>query len=70
MTRMRNELLKLITTQSGKIKDQSNRQSYVSTIFEAVIHELVSGPGSTTHRRLQEELSFFRTREEEARRRM
>ena len=68
MTRLRNELVKLINVQTGKLK--ANQQSYLSTIFEVVMHELVSGPGATTHPKLQAELSYFRTREEEARRRI
>jgi hypothetical protein len=68
MTRLRNELVKLINVQAGKLK--ANQQSYLSTIFEVVMHELVSGPGATTHPKLQAELSYFRTREEEARRRI
>lgn len=60
MTRMRNELVKLVDTQAAKIK--TDRASYVSTVYEGVMHELVSGPGPTTHPKLQAELSFFRTR--------
>jgi hypothetical protein len=42
----------------------------MSSIYEIIMHELVAGPGQTTHPKVQSELSFFRTREEEARRRI
>ncbi|WVQ71945.1 hypothetical protein IAR50_001487 [Cryptococcus sp. DSM 104548] len=70
MTRLRTELVRLVQNQSLKIKSLPERHSFVSSIYEIVMHELVSGPGPTTHPRLQSELSFFRTREEEARRRI
>ncbi|ODN98284.1 ChAPs family protein [Cryptococcus wingfieldii CBS 7118] len=70
MTRLRTELVRLIQNQSLKIKSLPERHSFVSSIYEIVMHELVSGPGPTTHPRLQSELSFFRTREEEARRKI
>lgn len=70
MSRMRAELVRLIQTQAGKVKDVPQRQSFLSSIYEAVMRELVAGPGPPTHPRLQSELSFFRTREEEARRRI
>jgi len=70
MTRLRGELVRLATTQANKIKNPPERHSFLSSIYEIVMHELVSGPGQTTHPRLQSELSFFRTREEEARRRI
>ncbi|KAK8854712.1 hypothetical protein IAR55_003451 [Kwoniella newhampshirensis] len=70
MTRLRTELVRLIHTQSLKIKTMPERHSFLSSIYEIIMHELVSGPGQTTHPRLQSELSFFRTREEEARRRI
>ncbi|BEI86247.1 hypothetical protein CcaverHIS002_0605340 [Cutaneotrichosporon cavernicola] len=70
MTRLRAELTRLVQIQAGKIKDVPARHSFLSSIYEAVMHELVAGPGAPTHPRLQAELSFFRTREEEARRRI
>nr|XP_031864063.1 uncharacterized protein CI109_000707 [Kwoniella shandongensis]KAA5531135.1 hypothetical protein CI109_000707 [Kwoniella shandongensis] len=70
MTRLRSELVRLIQTQSLKVKTMPERHSFLSSIYEIIMHELVSGPGQTTHPRLQSELSFFRTREEEARRRI
>ncbi|WVQ80067.1 hypothetical protein IAT38_002168 [Cryptococcus sp. DSM 104549] len=70
MTRLRAELVRLTQTQSLKIKSPQERHSFLSSIYEIIMHELVSGPGMTTHPRLQSELSFFRTREEEARRRI
>lgn len=69
MARLRAELVRLTHLQSLKIKSPAERHSFLSSIYEIVMHELVSGPGQTTHPRLQSELSFFRTREEEARRR-
>lgn len=69
MTRLRTELVNLINIQSAKIKNASDRQSFLSSMFEVVLYELVSGPGATTHPKMQSEMSFFRTREEEARRR-
>lgn len=70
MTRMRNELVRLVQTQSLKIKALPQRHSFLSSIYESVMQELVSGVSKTTHPRLQSELSFFRTREEEERRRI
>ncbi|GMK57343.1 hypothetical protein CspeluHIS016_0401770 [Cutaneotrichosporon spelunceum] len=70
MTRLRAELTRLVQIQAGKMKDLPARHSFLSSIYEAVMHELVAGPGAPTHPRLQSELSFFRTREEEARRRI
>lgn len=70
MTRLRGELVRLLQAQSAKIKNPSERHSFLSSIYEIVMRELVAGPGQTTHPRLQSELSFFRTREEEARRRI
>ncbi|KIR98992.1 hypothetical protein L804_03612 [Cryptococcus deuterogattii 2001/935-1] len=70
MARLRAELVRLTHLQSLKIKSSAERHSFLSSIYEIVMHELVSGPGQTTHPRLQSELSFFRTREEEARRRI
>ncbi|OXC67365.1 hypothetical protein AYX13_04086 [Cryptococcus neoformans] len=70
MARLRAELVRLTHLQSLKIKSPAERHSFLSSIYEIVMHELVSGPGQTTHPRLQSELSFFRTREEEARRRI
>jgi len=70
MTRLRSELVRLAQTQANKIKALPERHSFLSSIYEIIMHELVSGPGPTTHPRLQSELSFFRTREEEARRRI
>ncbi|WRT68488.1 uncharacterized protein IL334_005464 [Kwoniella shivajii] len=70
MTRLRNELIRLLTAQSGKIKSLPEKHSFLSSIYEIIMYELVSGPGQTTHPKLQSELSYFRTREEEARRRI
>lgn len=70
MTRLRSELVRLVQNQAQKLKAPSDRHSFVSSIYEIIMHELVSGPGQTTHPKLQAELSFFRTREEEARRRI
>ncbi|ORX38430.1 putative suppressor of action mutation 2-like protein [Kockovaella imperatae] len=70
MSRMRTELVRLTQTQASKIKNPSERHSFTSSIYEVIMHELVAGPGTVNHPRIQSELSFFRTREEEARRRM
>lgn len=70
MTRLRTELIRLITQQSTKLKNVQERESFISTMFEDIIRELLSGPGNTAHARLQAELGFFRASEEEARRRM
>ncbi|EKC98380.1 hypothetical protein A1Q2_07394 [Trichosporon asahii var. asahii CBS 8904] len=70
MLRMRNELIRLIKIQGDKIKDVPARQSFLSSTYEIVMRELVAGPGAPTNAHLQSELSFFRTREEEARRRI
>ncbi|WVW85534.1 hypothetical protein I302_107572 [Kwoniella bestiolae CBS 10118] len=70
MTRLRTELIRILTSQSNKIKSVPERHSFLSSIYEIIMHELVSGPGQTTHPKLQSELSYFRTREEEARRRI
>lgn len=69
-TRLRAELVRLAQLQSKKLKDEGQRNSFLSSIYEVVMRELVAGPGPPTHPRLQAELSFFRTREEEARRRI
>jgi hypothetical protein len=70
MARLRTELTRLITLQSKKIKVASQQHSFVSTMCETVLHQLTAGPGPATHPRMQSELSFWRTREEEARRRI
>ncbi|RXK41097.1 hypothetical protein M231_01500 [Tremella mesenterica] len=70
MTRIRTEVTRLIETQASKIKASSDRHSFLSSIYEIIMRELVSGPGQATHPKLQAELSFFRTREEEARRKI
>lgn len=70
MTRLRTELVRLVNTQSTKIKSLPDRHSFLSSIYDMIMHELVSGPGQTTHPKIQSELSFFRTREEESRRRL
>ncbi|WVF67447.1 hypothetical protein IAT40_002203 [Kwoniella sp. CBS 6097] len=70
MIRLRSELTRLITTQANKVKSIPERHSFLSSLYEIIMHELVSGPGMTTHPKLQSELSYFRTREEEARRRI
>lgn len=69
-TRLRSELVRLAQNQAQKMKDEGQRNSFLSSIYEVVMRELVAGPGPPTHPRLQTELSFFRTREEEARRRI
>ena len=70
MSRLRSELVRLTLAQAGKIKSPSERHSFTSSIYEIIMHELVAGPGTVNHPKIQSELSFFRTREEEARRRM
>jgi hypothetical protein len=60
----------LITNQSNKIKQPQQQASFLSAIYEDIIQVLVAGPGKTTQPVLQSEISFFRAREEEARRRI
>lgn len=61
--------MRLVSTQANK-KAAADRNSFISSMFELLLHELVAGPGSITHPRLQTELSYFKSREEEARRRV
>ncbi|WWC71486.1 uncharacterized protein I206_105444 [Kwoniella pini CBS 10737] len=70
MIRLRNELIRILLIQSSKIKQPNEKYSFLSSIYEIIIHELISGPSSNTHPKLQSELSFFKTREEEARRKI
>jgi hypothetical protein len=70
MNRLRNELSRLILAQSGKIKSPTQQAAFLVGIYDDIIRGLTTGPGRTSHPRLQAELSYFRTREEEAKRRM
>ena len=70
LNRLRAEISRLTTTQSQKIKSPAQQASFLVGIYDDIIRGLTSGPGRTSHPRLQTELSFFRTREEEARRRV
>lgn len=70
MLRLRQELIRLVTTQSTKIKDPAQAASYQSTIYETVLQLLTGAPVPTTHPRAQAEIAFWREREEEARRRV
>lgn len=70
MNRLRTELSRLAITQSQKIKSPAQQASFLVGIYDDIIRGLTTGPGRTSHPRLQTELSFFRTREEEAKRRV
>lgn len=70
MNRLRTELSRLAITQSQKIKSPPQQASFLVGIYDDIIRGLTTGPGRTSHPRLQTELSFFRTREEEARRKV
>ncbi|KAG9017341.1 hypothetical protein FRB95_013845 [Tulasnella sp. JGI-2019a] len=70
LSRLRQEVIRLITTQAGKLKDPAKSAAYLSTTYEIVLHNLSSGPHSTTHPKAQVEAAFWHQREEEARRRM
>nr|ODN91686.1 hypothetical protein L204_05674 [Cryptococcus depauperatus CBS 7855] len=70
MARLRSELVRLAQTQSNKIKYLPERHSFLSSIYEIILHELASGPVQAMHPRIQSELSLFKTREEEARRKI
>ncbi|KAH7105587.1 Vps52-domain-containing protein [Auriculariales sp. MPI-PUGE-AT-0066] len=68
--RLRNELVRLVTTQSAKGRDPVQQASYQSTVYEAVLSSLTGAAVPTTHPRAQAEIAFWREREEEARRRV
>ena len=70
MTRLRNEIVRLITQQGAKLKTVLDRESFVSTICEEIIRELSNGPADVNQPRLQSEIGFFRAKEEEARQKM
>ncbi len=70
MTRLRSELVRLLTNQGQKIKVASQKAEFLSSLYKDLSKALVSGPGKTTHPVLQAEIAFFRAREDEARRRM
>jgi len=70
LLRLRQEVIRLISTQAGKLKDPAKSATYLSTTYEIVLLNLSSGPHSITHPKAQVEVAFWRQREEEARRRM
>jgi hypothetical protein len=70
MTRLRSELVRLINNQGQKIKVESQKATFLCSLYEDLSEALVSGPGKTTHPVLQAEIAFFRARADEARRRM
>jgi hypothetical protein len=70
MTRLRTELSRLIIAQSKKIKVDTQQSAFLVGVYDDVIRGLATGPGRPSHPKLQAELSYFRTREEEAKRRI
>lgn len=70
LMRLRLEVNRLIITQAGKLKDPAKSAAYLSTTYEILLHNLSSGPHSTTHPKAQAEMAHWRQREEEARRRV
>jgi len=66
--RMRQELSRLIVAQATKVKNPAQSAAYVSATCETLLHLLSAGV--TTHPKAQMEISYWREREEEARRRI
>ncbi|KAG8810652.1 hypothetical protein FRC17_002845 [Serendipita sp. 399] len=70
LSRLRQELTRLVSVQAGKVRDPTQKAIYLSTTYEAVLQTLSKGPKPTTHPKAQTETAFWREREEEARRRI
>ncbi|KAG8858375.1 hypothetical protein FRB91_009827 [Serendipita sp. 411] len=70
LSRLRQELTRLISVQAGKVRDPTQKAIYLSTTYEAVLQILSNGPKPNTHPKAQTETAFWREREEEARRRI
>jgi len=70
LLRLRQELVRLITSQASKASDPAQAAAYQSTIYERLLQTLTVGPRPTIHPRAQVETAFWREREEEARRRL
>jgi len=70
LTRLRQELVRLITSQASKARDPTQAAAYQSTMYESLLQTLSVGPRPIIHPRAQMETAFWREREEEARRRL
>ncbi|KAG8932947.1 hypothetical protein FRC02_000298 [Tulasnella sp. 418] len=70
LVRLRQEVNRMITTQAAKHKDPARSAAYLSSTYEILLHNLSTGPHSTTHPKAQAEVAHWRQREEEARRRI
>ncbi|KZT53296.1 vacuolar sorting protein [Calocera cornea HHB12733] len=68
--RMRPEIAQIIITHGNKIKDSRQQAVYLSMAYENVLHSAMSGPFSNTHPKAQAEMSFWREKEENARKRI
>jgi len=70
LSRLRQELTRLITVQAGKVRDPTQNAIYLSTTYEVILQALSMGPRPNIHPKAQTETAFWREREEEARRRI
>ncbi|TDL29409.1 Vps52-domain-containing protein [Rickenella mellea] len=70
LQRLRQELTQMVVVQSKRISDTQRSARYQSTVFEAILRTLSSGPLPMIHPKAQTEIAFWRQREEEARRRI
>ncbi|CCA73324.1 related to SAC2 protein [Serendipita indica DSM 11827] len=70
LSRLRQELTRLISVQAGKVRDQTQKAIYLSTTYEAILQTLSMVARPTVHPKMQTETAFWREREEEARRRI
>jgi len=70
LQRMRQELNRLIMTQASRIRDPVQSAAFTSTLCGSLLHLISSGERLNTHPKAQAELSFWREREEQARRRV
>ncbi|KZS97773.1 Vps52-domain-containing protein [Sistotremastrum niveocremeum HHB9708] len=70
--RLRQELSRLITMQANKIKDPAQNASYLVALYEIILHFFSSQSNGriSTHPKAQSEISFWREKEDQARRRI
>ncbi|KIP07046.1 hypothetical protein PHLGIDRAFT_30209 [Phlebiopsis gigantea 11061_1 CR5-6] len=70
LLRLRQELIKLMTSYTDKMADQAGKASAQVTLYEAILQGLSRGPHPVSHPKAQGEIAFWKEREEQTRRRI
>ena len=70
LLRLRQELLKLITSHTDKITDVAMKATTQCTLYDVILQGLSTGPHPVSHPKAQSEVAFWKEREEQARRRI